>query len=177
MATKEIQDRSRTYLNPYAAGIWLGLVLLMTFYITGRGLGASGSIKTAVASTVNTIAPKHAQQSHYLSQFITADENPMNNWLTFEVIGVLAGALISGALAGRLKLKVEHSPNITSQRRLVFATLGGLAFGIGSQFGRGCTSGAALSGMASLAAGGFIAMLSIFGAAYAFAYFFRKNWI
>lgn len=177
MAMKEIQDRSKTYLNPYAAGIWLGMVLLMTFYITGRGLGASGSIKTAVAGTVNTISPKHAQKSHYLSQFITADENPMNNWLTFEVLGILAGAFISGALSGRLKLKVEHSPNITSQRRLVFATLGGLAFGVGSQFGRGCTSGAALSGMASLALGGFVAMLSIFGAGYAFAYFFRKNWI
>jgi uncharacterized membrane protein YedE/YeeE len=80
-------------------------------------------------------------------------------------------------LAGRLKLKVEHSPKITSRKRLVFALLGGLAFGIGSQFGRGCTSGAALSGMAALSLGGFIAMMAIFGGGYLFAYFFRKLWI
>jgi len=44
-------------------------------------------------------------------------------------------------------------------------------------FGRGCTSGAALSGMAVLSTGGLITMLAIFGGAYAFAYFFRKLWI
>jgi len=78
---------------------------------------------------------------------------------------------------GRMKLKVEHSPKITARRRLVFATLGGILFGIGSQFGRGCTSGAALSGLALLSTSGFVAMMTIFGGGYLFAYFFRKNWI
>jgi hypothetical protein len=60
---------------------------------------------------------------------------------------------------------------------LVFALLGGIFFGFGSQFGRGCTSGSALSGMAVLSFGGIITMMGIFGGAYALAYFFRKNWI
>ena len=101
----------------------------------------------------------------------------MNNWLVFEILGVLAGAFLSGAIAGRLKLKIEHSPKISSRTRLILAGLGGLMFGIGSQLGRGCTSGAALSGMATMALQGFIAMLAIFGGAYLFAYFFRKFWI
>ena len=101
----------------------------------------------------------------------------MKNWLVFQMLGVVVGGFVSGALAGRLKFKVEHSPKITSRRRLVFALLGGIFFGIGSQLGRGCTSGSALSGMAVLSFGGIITMMAIFGGAYALAYFFRRNWI
>ena len=170
-------DRSKKYWNPYFGGVMLGLLLLATFYITGRGLGASGAAKSTVVAITNKVAPEHAKESTFYSRFISDDNHPLNEWLVFEVVGILAGALLSGAIAGRLKFKVEHSPKITVRRRLAFAAFGGLAFGIGSQFGRGCTSGAALSGMATLSLGGFIAMLSIFGTGFALAYFFRKNWI
>ena len=170
-------DRSKKYWNPYFGGVMLGLLLLATFYITGRGLGASGAAKSTVVAITNKVAPEHAKESTFYSRFISDDNHPLNEWLVFEVVGILAGALLSGAIAGRLKFKVEHSPKITARRRLAFAAFGGLAFGIGSQFGRGCTSGAALSGMATLSLGGFIAMLSIFGTGFALAYFFRKNWI
>jgi uncharacterized membrane protein YedE/YeeE len=59
----------------------------------------------------------------------------------------------------------------------MWAAVGGLLFGFGSQFARGCTSGAALSGAAVLSLGGFITMVTIFGTAYILAYFFRKLWI
>ena len=171
------KDRSKKYFNPYFGGVMLGLILLLTFYITGRGLGASGAIKSTVVTAVHTVTPEFAEESEYLGRFISDDHHPMSNWLVFEAIGILVGAFISGAFAGRLKLQIEHSPKITSRRRLIFAGIGGLLFGIGSQLGRGCTSGAALSGMGSMATSGFISMISIFGTAYLFAYFFRKNWI
>ncbi|MCK5097783.1 MAG: YeeE/YedE family protein, partial [Desulfobacteraceae bacterium] len=66
---------------------------------------------------------------------------------------------------------------ISSKIRLIMAASGGLLFGFGSQLGRGCTSGAAMSGMASMSVAGFLAMFGIFGGAYLFAYFFRKFWI
>jgi uncharacterized membrane protein YedE/YeeE len=115
--------------------------------------------------------------SRYYSKFMEPGESPLNTWLVYEVLGVLVGAFASGALAGRLKFKVEHSPKITTRTRLVAAAAGGLLFGIGSQFARGCTSGAALSGSAVLATSGFLTMISIFGVAYALAWFFRKLWI
>jgi len=170
-------DKSKIYFNPYFGGVLLGLLLLITFYITGRGLGASGASKSTVVSVVNEIAPAYTRDHHYLGKFVSDDQHPLNDWLVFEVIGVLAGAFLSGALSGRLKLKVEHSPKITSRRRLVFAAIGGILFGFGSQMGRGCTSGAALSGMVTLSVAGFVTMLAIFGTGYAVAYFFRKNWI
>lgn len=171
------QDKSKMYINPYLGGVFLGLVLLATFYITGRGLGASGAIKSTVVASIHEIAPEHAEESGYYSKFIKEDKSPMNTWLVFQVFGVAVGAFASGALSGRLKMKVEHSPKITSRRRLIFALIGGVLFGIGSQLARGCTSGAALSGSASLATAGFITMVSIFGGAYLFAFFFRKLWI
>lgn len=165
------------YLNPYFGGILLGIVLLMTFYISGRGLGASGAIKSSVVATVQGISPKHATESEYYSLFIKEDRNTLNTWLVFEAVGLLAGAFLSGALARRLTWRVEHSPKITSRRRLIFAFLGGSLFGIGAQLARGCTSGAALSGSAVLALSGFLAMIAIFGSAYLFAYVARKLWI
>jgi uncharacterized membrane protein YedE/YeeE len=42
---------------------------------------------------------------------------------------------------------------------------------------RGCTSGQALSGGATLAAGSWAVMLAIFASAYLLAYFVRKLWL
>ena len=173
---KEIKVRK--YINPYLGGVLLGIVLLAANFVSGRGLGASGAIKSSVVTVINTVAPAASDKSGFVKEFRESHMgNPMKTWLVFEMLGVLVGGFLSGAFAGRLKFKVEHSPKITSRRRLLFALAGGVLFGFGSQLGRGCTSGSALSGMAVLSLGGFITMMAIFGTAYALAYFFRKNWI
>ncbi|BAX81522.1 hypothetical protein ALGA_3222 [Labilibaculum antarcticum] len=170
--------KTTKYLNPYVGGVLLGLVLLTANFVSGRGLGASGAIKSAVVTTVKTVMPSHAENSAFYNEYNESHPgNPMKSWLVFEMLGVLIGGFLSGAFAKRLKFKVEHSPKITSKRRIMFAVLGGILFGFGSQLGRGCTSGSALSGMAVLSVGGFITMAFIFGTAFALAYFFRKNWI
>jgi uncharacterized protein len=166
------------YLNPYIGGVLLGLVLLSANFIAGRGLGASGAIKSTVVATMTTIAPEASEKAGFVKEFRESHSgNPMKTWLVFEMLGVLVGGFLSGTIAGRLKFKVEHSPKITSRKRLVLALTGGVLFGFGSQLGRGCTSGSALSGMAVLSLGGFITMMAIFGTAFALAFFFRKNWI
>ncbi len=177
METTKQPQKSR-YMNPYIGGVLLGLVLLAANFISGRGLGASGAIKSVVVATTQSVAPGYTAKTKYFKEYHEEHSgSPMKNWLVFQMLGVLVGGFASGALAGRLKFRVEHSPKITSRRRLVFALLGGIFFGIGSQLGRGCTSGSALSGMAVLSFGGIITMMALFGGAYALAYFFRKNWI
>ncbi|NOZ07721.1 MAG: YeeE/YedE family protein [FCB group bacterium] len=164
-------------MNPYLAGVLLGLTLLLTFFISGRGLGASGAVKKVLVAAVATAAPEHAAESAFYSKYSGVDKHPLRAWLVFEMLGVAIGGFLSGAIAGRLKFRNEHSPKITSKRRAVLAGIGGILFGFGSQLGRGCTSGSALTGMAVLSLQGFIAMMSIFGTAFIMAYFFRKNWI
>ncbi len=178
MKNKEIEKSEPNYINPYLGGVLLGLLVLLTVYITGRGLGASGAIKSSVVATANVITPEKAKENTYMKQFITDDHSPLYTWLVFESIGVFLGGLLSGVIFGRVKkFRIEHSPKITSKTRLIFALIGGALFGFGSQFGRGCTSGAALSGTATFALGGVVVMFAIFGTGYAVAYFFRKLWI
>ncbi len=166
------------YMNPYLAGFFLGLILLATIFITGRGLGASGAVKSAVVAAVETVAPAHTNNTKFYTEYTEEHPgNPLKNWLVFEVIGVVIGAFVSGLISNRLKFTMEKSPKIMNGTRIAGAAIGGLLFGFGAQLGRGCTSGAALSGMAVLSFGGIITMLAIFGGAYAFAYFFRKLWI
>ncbi len=171
-------ERSRRYLNPYLGGVLLGLVLLAANFVSGRGLGASGAIKSVVATTIETVDKDAVNTMPFMAEYAESHSgSPMRSWLVFQMLGVIVGGFLSGTIAGRLKLKVEHSPKITSRRRLIFALMGGVFFGLGSQLGRGCTSGSALSGMAVLSLGGFVTMMAIFGTAFALAYFFRRNWI
>jgi uncharacterized protein len=169
--------KKKPYMNPYLAGTMLGIVLLLAMFLSGRGLGASGGLKYCVVSVVGAVDRQHADNSIYYSKYFEDGKSHLKNWLVFEILGVLAGGFLSGAISGRLKLKIEKSPSISNSRRLIFAFLGGLFFVYGAQLARGCTSGAALSGMAVLSVAGFVTMIAIFGSAYLFAWFFRKNWI
>jgi uncharacterized membrane protein YedE/YeeE len=166
------------YMNPYLAGFFLGLILLATIYITGRGLGASGAVKSAVVATTQAVAPAHAENAEFYTEYRNEHpESPLKNWLVFEIVGVVIGAFISGLISNRLGFKMEYGPKSTAKFRIASALIGGSLFGFGAQLGRGCTSGAALSGMAVLSTGGIITMIAIFGGAYLFAYFFRKLWL
>jgi len=170
--------KPKKYRNPYVSGVLLGLLLVLTIYITGDGLGASGAIKSTVIYTLDKVAPEHSSNLEYMQNYkATHEGNPLKTWLVFEILGAMLGAFISGMISNRMKLTVEHHKGITSKQRLAAALLGGALFGIGSQFGRGCTSGAALSGMAIFSTGGILTLFAIFGGGYIFAYFFRKLWI
>jgi len=169
--------RKRKYMNPYLAGVLLGLVLLTTIYFSGRGLGASGGLKYCVVSAVGAISAQHVTHSTFYSQYFERGKSPLQNWLVFEILGVLIGGFISGAFSGRLGWKIERPASVSAPRRLIFAFFGGMLFVFGAQLARGCTSGAALSGMAVLSTAGFVTMIAIFGSGYLFAWFFRKNWI
>lgn len=169
---------SRPQMNPYLAGVLLGLVLLAAIFVSGRGLGASGAVKSAVIASVTAAAPAHARTAPFYAEYAAEHaENPLKQWLVFEVVGVLIGAFLSGLVSGRLSWTTERGPRAGAATRIGFAIAGGALFGIGAQFARGCTSGAALSGMAVLSTAGFLTMLAIFGTGYAVAYFTRRLWI
>ncbi len=169
-------DKS-AYWNPYLAGFVLGLVLLATFVIMGRGLGASGAMMRTVTYAVDTISPEHVDNNIYFAKYAGGDKNPLSNWLVFEVVGVLLGGLLSGLLAGRLRLQTDKGPRISKRGRWGFAFLGGGLMGFGARLALGCTSGQALSGGATMALGSWAFMFTMFAAAYVVAWFFRKQWL
>jgi hypothetical protein len=169
--------KQKKYMNPYLGGVLLGLVLVAAFWVSGRGLGASGAPKSVIVAAVQTVAPEHTQSATFYKDYLATHPHPLKEWLVFQMLGVIVGGFLSGAIAGRLKFKVEKGPGVTNRIRIIFAVLGGIFFGFGSQLGRGCTSGSALTGMAVLSLSGFLSMAAIFGTAFALAYFARKLWI
>lgn len=170
--------KPKPYMNPYLAGLGLGLVLLLSYIIMGRGLGASGAFSTTVATAVNTIAPEHGASNSFFSEYLgDGTTTPFKDWLVFEVIGVLVGGFLSGIFAGRVKKSIEKGPRITNNKRLLFAIIGGALMGIGAKLARGCTSGQALTGGAILNLGSWAFMMCVFAGAYMFAYFMRRQWL
>jgi len=166
------------YMNPYLAGIGLGLVLLSAFVIMGRGLGASGAFNSLLAWFIDLVAPAHARANEVYSGYLqNGIGHPLKSWLVFEVIGVAMGGLLSGVLAHRVRRTVERGPRISSRSRLLLAFTGGALMGVGAKLARGCTSGQALSGGALLSLGAWAFMLMVFVGAYATAWFVRRQWL
>jgi uncharacterized protein len=167
----------KPYSNPYVAGFGLGLVLLSAFVVMGRGLGASGAFSSLIAAAANAVAPQHTAANEFYAEYLgDGSRSPLLDWLVFEVIGVFAGGLISGALAGRIAKSIERGPSISKRWRLIFAFIGGALMGIGARFARGCTSGQALTGGALLNVGSWAFMMMVFAGAYATAWFLRRQW-
>ena len=166
----------KEYWNAYTGGVVLGLVLFTSFFITGNGLGASGGLSRMVAFIEDIVAPGHVDRVPYLIKTAGGELNALDNWIVFISLGAILGGFISGLRNGRVKLETHRGPQITDKQRWFYAFVGGFLFAYGARLARGCTSGQALSGGATLSAGSWAVMFAIFGGAYLFAYAFRKLW-
>ncbi len=169
--------KAKEYWNPYIAGVLLGLTLLATFLIAGQGLGASALPKRLIAMGLHDLAPQWAERNVAIGSYLTEGGHPLHNWLVIEVVGVFLGGLIGAVTAGRFRTAVEKGPNISVRGRLWFAFLGGTIMGFAAALGRGCTSGQALSGGATLATGSWAFVLMVFAGGYATAHLIRRQWI
>jgi hypothetical protein len=175
---KSIFNRpEKSYVHPYLAGTILGVVLFLAFLLTGNGLGSSGATSRIDAALVDIVAPTHVDNTPYLLKMAGGDKNPLDDWILPVFLGALLGGFASGAVNGRLGFRTTKGPNISNSTRWLMAFAGGVIFLYGARMARGCTSGQALSGGATLAAGSWVIMFSIFGGAYALAYFVRKLWL
>ena len=164
------------YSNPYLAGIGLGLVLLASYVVAGRGLGASGAFGSTAASLAQSVAPARAAASGYFSSHLPLGASPWGDWLVLELAGVCVGGWISARLAGRARLQVERGPGVAVAPRLALAGSGGVAMGVGAVLARGCTSGQALTGGALLSVGSWLFTIGAFASAYALSPLIRRFW-
>jgi len=180
--------RAQPYWNSYVAGVALGLVLLAAFVATGRGLGASGAVTRLAAHTTQKVEAMakggtaaerdtFARHNAYTAQYINDESDSLDDFLLYMFVGVMVGGFISGVLAHRAQLSTSMGPHTNVRRRLLLASLGGFVSAFGARLARGCTSGQALTGGATLALGSWAFMLAVFAGGYALAYFFRKEWL
>jgi uncharacterized protein len=174
--SKKAAAGAKPYWNPYLAGVLLGLTLLATFVVAGQGLGASAFPKRVLTLTGETLAPTWTAANPELGPYVADGANPLRNWLVVEVVGVFIGGFIGAVSAGRFRSTVEKGPRISVRGRLAYAFTGGVFMGFAAALARGCTSGQALSGGATLATGSWVFMMMVFAGGYAVAYFVRRQW-
>jgi uncharacterized membrane protein YedE/YeeE len=166
----------RPFMNPYLAGVLLGIVLFLSVLLTGDGLGASGAVQRVLAGIVDFVAPHHVDTSIYLVKYAGGSTNPWNHWIVFLAIGTLIGGLVSGLIGRRVYTEIIKGPRIKNSTRLWFALLGGALVGYGARFARGCTSSQGLSGSALLSVGSWVFMAMFFAGAFAASPFVKKLW-
>jgi hypothetical protein len=168
-------NAQRPYANPYVAGCGLGLVLLAAFVLTGQGLGASGAFASVATGLATRFAPSVLATNEYFAKY-AASGAPWTAWMVIEVLGIVVGGALSAALSGRLRVAINHGPNIGRRSRLTAAAAGGAIMGLGAVLARGCTSGQALSGGALLSVGSWTFMVAAFAAGFGAAPFTRRLW-
>lgn len=164
------------YWNPYVGGVVLGLVLFLSFVLSGEGLGASGGIARILSFGLDRVAPGYVEQNPYLANLAGGVRNPLDDRMVWLLLGVLGGGFVSGLFAGRVKVETFKGPAVSYRARWLLAFAGGGFMGFGAGMARGCTSGQALSGGAVLGLGSWVFMMMVFAGAYALAYPLRRIW-
>lgn len=153
----------RPYWPSWLAGVALGTVLLLTFVLTGHGLGATGFTTRLSAWLGDAVVPGWTQANDYLGPMLEGGP-VLSSWISWQVVGVFLGALVSAFLAGRMALRIEGAATAGRTGRLLKALAGGILAGFGARIAAGCTSGVGLSGSAVLGVAGFV-FLGVFFAA------------
>jgi hypothetical protein len=170
-----VERNPNRFWNPYLAGVALGLVMLTAFLVMGKGLGASNTSLRIGVTALDVVAPGHVAATPPLAK-THSDGHPLDNWLVFEVFGVLLGGFVAAYTSGRLKREILKGPNIGNGARIALALGGGVLMGAAARMSRGCTSGQALTGGALQSVGAWAFMLSVFAGGYALAWFLRREW-
>lgn len=174
--TTQYYADARKDWNPYLGGVVLGLVLIATYLLMGFGLGGSAAATRVAVATVHTVAPAAIEGNAYMGAYV-AEGSALNDWMIFEALGVILGGILGAFSAGRMrKGGVNHGPNITVNKRLVYAVLGGILMGFAARLARGCTSGQALTGGSVFSIGSWVFMIAVFVGGYATAPFVRRQW-
>lgn len=170
------RSRALPYWNPYLVGFLLGMVLLATYALSGRGLGATAAFASVSAWPIGLVSPAHVEANPVHARYWN-EGLPLMSWTLFLLIGSAIGAFVSGWQGRRLAFKVERGPNVSDNTRLLLAFAGGFIAAFGAKIAKGCTSGQALTGGSMLNVGSLVFMLAVFASAYALAYFVRKEWL
>lgn len=150
----------RGYTDATRSGFLLGIVLLLSFLIAGRGIGASGAFASVAGAAIDQLGGAPALDPA-LADRLPGGIALRDDWIVLEILGVMLGGFASALIGGRL----ATSASPAGRSRLARALVGGGLMGVGARLAYGCTSGLALSGGALLVTGAWIFIPLAFGTA------------
>lgn len=152
--------------SPYVAGSGLGLVTIISLFISSKLLpaptliGASGAYENLVAPIGTALDPKNTYFNYVMPAGLT--------WAVWVIIGVFLGGLVSALLSGTFKFRKMpdqqwesiFGKSVLKRWVIVFFASALLEFAAG--IAGGCTSGLAISGGIALAPASFIFIAGMF---------------
>lgn len=166
-------------MNPYLAGVFSGLLLVITVYITGHFFGASTSYVRTAGMLKEEVAPIVEQSGKidvlYYNKYI-----PIVDWQWMFVTGVVIGGFIAAVLYKEFKLvalprRWKERFGTSIPKRAIIAFIGGVIAMFGARMAGGCPSGHGLSGLSQLSLSGFISLAGFFGAGVIVAHVMYKK--
>ena len=148
--------------SPYAAGIGIGILSLLTFLISRKPLACSTSYaKTSGMIEKLFMGKKAALKPYYQKIGLGMD------WQWMLVVGIIIGSLISALLSGDFRWQwvpshwaAAFGDNVLL--RVIVALAGGVFIGFGARWAGGCTSGHGISGTLQLAVSSWISTICFF---------------
>ena len=141
--------RSRWLVGPWpliAGSIALVLLNFATLYQAGRPWGITGAFPLWGAKAMSTLGADMTQWSSWSQPWQQAalKSSVLKDVTSVMDIGIILGAMIAAALAGKFKPGWRVPPG-----QIAASVIGGLMLGYGARLAYGCNIGAFFSGLAS----------------------------
>jgi uncharacterized membrane protein YedE/YeeE len=160
--------------SPYAAGILLGIVVILTVVLTNNLLGASGAFENLAGMIGKAVAPAAFDNTYF--NYVMP---PGITWGVVLLIGVFFGGMLGAATSKTLKWGKKDAANSDKQwkrifgpqiwKRWVLGFLGAIVLEYGAGIAGGCTSGLLISGGSLLVPAAFLFMGGMFASGIAVA--------
>lgn len=161
--------------SPYVAGILLGVVGVLSVWLSNSLLGASGAFENVAGMVGKALAPAAFDNVYF--NFIMPPGITISVVL---VIGIFFGGMLGAATSGTLKWGKKDAANSDTQWKRIFgpqvwkrwgvAFIGAIVLEYAAGIAGGCTSGLAISGGMLLAPAAFLFIAGMFASGILTAY-------
>ena len=148
--------------SPYLVGAAIGVLCWLTFYFSGKPIGASSFYAQLAGFLGKHIAPRHTASLTYFN-----DKPPRVSWGFVFVVATIVGGAIAALTGG--EFTNEWLPPIWEARfgdsvalRAAVAFCGGMLMAFGARLAGGCTSGHGISGTLQLNLASWISVICFF---------------
>ena len=149
--------------SPYAAGVLLGVVGVLTVWLSDTLLGASGAFQSLAGILGKAVAPALFDNMYF--NFIMPAQI---TWGVILLVGIFFGGMLGAFSSGTLKWRTNDDRQwkavFGSQnwKRWALAFTGAIILEYGAGIAGGCTSGLAISGGMLLAPAAFLFIGAMF---------------
>jgi uncharacterized protein len=151
------KELSRELWSPYAAGVLLGLVGIVTVVFANKLLGASGGFENLVGMLGKAVAPAAFNNTYF--NFVMPSQV---TYALMLLVGIFFGGMLGSLSSRTFKIrtmddeqwKTAYGPQLWKRWLLLF--VGGIVVEFAAGIAGGCTSGLAISGGMLLAPAAFL---------------------